>query len=645
MELRILGSIELWTGGALADLGPARQRSILGVLLVDPERPVTLESLVDRVWGDMPPAGVRNVVHTYITRLRRALARASADLPEPVGLVRTPAGYQVSVDPGTVDLVRFRRLLKSAQQEGLGDRERSVLLQEALRLWRGDALGGMQGDWAARLRETLRQLHHEALSQWADAEIRLGRPGAVLAELRSALLTDPLSEQLCERLMLALYLEGRSVDALEYYQSMRRLIAKELGTDPSRRLQRLYETILRGDVAGLPAAPAERGSGGGAAGGAPGGNAVPAAAGPVPMPVAGVAAASGPQVPQMLPLDLPDFTGRERELDSMQRTLTRPGDARPPAVVVVGGGGVGKTALAVRLGHRLRSAFPDGQLYAALRGSGVRPADPYAVMGRLLRVLGTDPGGLPVDPDERAEVYRLALAGRRLLLVLDDAADEAQVQPLLPDSTGVAVLVTSRGRLGLPLGARVLALPDLPHGHSVRLLARMLGAERVEREPVAAAAIARYCGGLPLALRAAALRLNGRPHWSLSRYAERLSDEGRRLDELAHSSLSVRASFTASFKALPHDAREALRCLGDLPVSEFDASVACPVLGKDFAAVEDACEQLVEAHFLSVAEPAGAELPTRYRLDGLQRSFAQELGAGRGAVREAELRPGRALAV
>lgn len=624
MELRILGSIELWTGNALADLGPARQRSILGVLLVDPERPVPLESLVDRVWGDRPPAGVRNVIHTYITRLRRALARASAELPEPIGLVRTPAGYQVSADPGTVDLVRFRRLLKSAQQEGLGNQERSTLLQQALHMWRGDALGGMQSDWAARLRETLRQLHHEALSQWADAEIRLERPGAVLAELRAALLTDPLSEQLCERLMLALYLEGRSVDALEYYQSMRRLIAKELGTDPSRRLQRLYETILRGEAA-APAPPPERGGDPHGAG-THGAGTFQVLARPRPTP----------HIPQMLPLDLPDFTGRERELDVIRRTLTRPTDSQPPAVVLVGGGGVGKTALAVHLGHRLRSSFPDGQLYAALRGSGTRSADPHAVMGRLLRVLGTDPDRLPADPDERAEVYRLALAGRQLLLTLDDAVDDEQVQPLLPGSADTAVLITSRGRLSTPLGARVVQLPDLPHGHSVRLLARMLGPERVNREPAAAAAIARYCGGLPLALRAAAERLNTRPHWSLSRYAQRLSDEGRRLDELAHSSLSVRASFTASYNALPEDAREALRCLGHLTVPEFDAHLACPVLGKDFATVEDACEQLVEAHFLSVAEPAVADLPTRYRLDGLQRSFAQELSSGRaGALDEA----------
>ena len=622
MELRILGSIELWTGSSLADIGPARQRSILGALLVDPERPVPLESLVDRVWGDRPPAGVRNVVHTYITRLRRAFARVSAELPEPIGLVRSPAGYLVSTDLGAVDLVRFRRLLKSAQQERLGDQERSALLQQALRMWRGDALGGMQSDWAARARETLRQLHHEALSQWADAEIRLERPGAVVAELRAALLTDPLSEQLCERLMLALYLDGRSVDALDYYQSMRRLIAKELGTDPSRRLQRLYETILRGEAAD-PAPPPDRGGD-------------PRGAGThrilAPSPPARV-------VPQMLPLDLPDFTGRERELEVVHRTLTRPTAAQPPAVLLVGGGGVGKTALAVRLGHRHRSAFPDGQLYAALRGSGARPADPHAVQGRLLRALGMGPDRIPADPDERAEVYRLALAGRQLLLTLDDAADDEQVQALLPSSGDTAVLITSRGRLSTPPGARVVHLAGLPHHHSVRLLAEMLGTERVNREPAAAAAIARYCGGLPLALRAAAVRLNTRPHWSLHRYAERLSDEERRLDELAHGSLSVRASFTASYNALPDDAREALRCLADLAVPEFDAHLACPVLGKDFAAVEDACEQLVEAHFLTVAESTVAGLPTRYRLDGLQRSFAHGLRTDRAGETAETMQP------
>ncbi|MFE1508465.1 BTAD domain-containing putative transcriptional regulator [Streptomyces sp. NPDC058726] len=630
MELRILGSIELWTGSSLADIGPARQRSILGALLVDPERPVPLELLVDRVWGDRPPAGVRNVVHTYITRLRRAFARASAELPEPIGLVRSPAGYVVSADLGAVDLVRFRRLLKSAQRDGLGDQERSTLLQQALHMWRGDALGGMHSDWAARARETLRQLHHEALSQWADAEIRLERPGTVLAELRAALLTDPLSEQICERLMLALYMEGRSVDALEYYQSMRRLIAKELGTDPSRRLQRLYETILRGEAAD-PAPPRERGGDPHGAGThqrhAPASAPAPVPSGPVPV------------VPQMLPLDLPDFTGRERELEVVQRSLTRPTASQPPAVLLIGGGGVGKTALAVRLGHRQQSAFPDGQLYAALRGSGARPADPHAVQGRLLRALGTGPDRIPADPDERAEVYRLALAGRRLLLTLDDAFDDEQVQPLLPGSGDTAVLITSRGRLSTPLGARVLQLAGLPHGHSVRLLAQMLGAERVNREPAAASAIARYCGGLPLALRAAAVRLNSRPHWSLHRYAERLRDEDRRLDELAHSSLSVRASFTASYNALPDDAREALRCLADLTVPEFDAHLACPVLGKDFATVEDACEQLVEAHFLTVAEPAGAGLPTRYRLDGLQRSFAHGLRTDRAGERAKSVQP------
>ncbi len=600
MELRILGPIELWTGGAEADIGPARQRGVLGALLVDPERPVSLESLVDRVWGDTPPVGVRNVVHTYVTRLRRALARASEGMTEPVGLARSTAGYRLEVDPEAVDLVRFRRLLKEGQRLELGDPRRSAVLQEALGLWRGDALSGMQSDWASRVRETLRQLHGEALSQWADSELRLGRPAAVLADLRAALLSDPLSEQLGERLMRALHLDGRSVDALEHYQTLRRQIADELGADPSPRVQELYEAILRGEQV-------DQGPAGLAT-------------------VRSVETQGNTLVPRMLPLDLPDFTGRGGELAFVQAALTNRSVPSPSAVLIVGGGGVGKTALAVRVAHLIQYAFPDGQLYASLRGSGGHPADPFSVLGRLLRALGMLPDTIPEDPDERAEVYRSLLADRQSLVILDDARDDDQVQSLLPGSaagTGSAVLVTTRSRLFTPLGAGVLELTGLPRGEGLELLARLIGGERVEREPAAAAAVVGYCGGLPLAIRAAAARLTARPHWTLSRYVERLSDETRRLDELTHGSLSVRARFTASYESLPSDAREVLRCLADLPTSEFDGHVACPVLGKDFRTVEDACEQLVEAHLLHVVEEPAADQPTRFRLDGLQRAFAR----------------------
>ncbi|WP_100524849.1 AfsR/SARP family transcriptional regulator [Mycobacteroides abscessus] len=609
MELRILGPIELWTGTSFAELGPARQRCVLGALLVDAGRPVSLESLIDRVWGDQPPAEVRNVVYTYVTRLRRALAQAGDNLPEPIGLVRSPAGYMVSTDPDAVDLVRFRRLLKNAQKEGVSDHERSAFLQQALKMWRGDALAGMQSEWADGVRESLRQLQREALCQWADSEIRLGRPSTALAELRTALLTDPLSEQLCERLVRALYVEGRTVDALERYESMRQLIAKELGMDPSPRLQQLHQTILRGEqiYAGPDRGGDRRSNGTG-------------------QPVAISTLDPSPRL--MLPLDLPDFTGRDAELEAIESAMTEPTASRPPAVILVGGGGVGKTALALRWGHRHRATFSDGQLYADLRGSGEHPADPFVVQGRLLRALGADHESIPNDSDERSEVYQRALASRRLLLALDDAVNDEQVQPLLPRSRDTAVLITSRSWLGTPPSACVVQLSTLPHAESVRLLTRMLGTERVNREQAAAAAIARYCDGLPLALRAAATRLNSRPHWSLHRYAERLSDDARRLDELAHNSLSVRACFKASYEALPADAREALRRLTDLPTPDFDPHLACQVLGKDFASVEDACEKLVEAHFLTVVGSAAAHQPARYRLDGLQRSFARELRPG-----------------
>jgi len=606
MELRILGPIEVWNAGREADIGPGRQRAVLGAMLVDPERPVSLETLVDRVWGDAPPNGVRSVVYTYVARLRRALAQASEGQPELVGLSKSSAGYRLEANPEAVDLYRFRQLVKEGRRSDLADPRRSALLQQALSLWRGDALSGMNGDWASRVSRTLRQLHTEALTQWADVELRLGHCVAVLGELRAALLLDPQSEQLGERLMRALHLDGRSVDALEYYQVLRQHLAQDLGVDPSPRLQALYESILRGEQSGPRPGHAEQ-------------------AELLAHHPAGVVLR-----PRMLPLDLPDFTGRAAELRRITPILTRyhvaSRAAAPPAILISGAAGMGKTALAVHAAHSVEHEFPDGLLFAGLRGSTRHPADPFSVLGRLLRALGQAPSAVPEDPDERAEVYHALVVNRRLLVVLDDALDDEQVQPLLPGGTDCVTLVTTRNWLGVPPGADVLELAELPEQDGLALLARLIGAQRVEREPAAAVAIVGYCSGLPLAIRAAAARLAARPHRSLSWYEARLSDENRRLDELAHGSLSVRARLASSYDSLPSDARELLRCLGDLPTSEFDGYMACPILGKDFRTVEDACEQLVEAYFLSVVEESAGDQPTRFRLDGLQRAFARGIG-------------------
>ncbi|MEV8015136.1 BTAD domain-containing putative transcriptional regulator [Streptomyces sp. NPDC086554] len=602
MEFRIIGPIELWADGVRIDIGPPRQRGVLGALLIEPERPVSLESLVNRVWGDAPPTGVRNVVHTYITRLRRALAQQQGSRSEPVRLIRLPGGYRVETDPGQVDLVRFRRLLAEARHPTLSASRRSALLRQALAAWHGDPLSDLHSEWATGVRQNLRQLHHEALAQLADTEMYLGRPAGVLPDLRTALLADPLAEQLGERLMRALHLDGRSVGALEYYQELRRLIAEELGADPSQRVQDLYEAILRGEPVKAP-----RTAGG--------------------QPLLAVSEDRGGTTPRMLPMDIPDFTGRRRELALAQRLLSADSAPLPHSLLIVGGGGTGKTTLAVHVAHRLSAAFPGGQLFAGLRGSGLHPADPFAVLGRLLRALGLERERIPDDLDERVELYRSRLAGRRALVILDDAADDAQAQPLLPGAPDCAVLVTSRQRLGQPLGATVVPLRELSMAEGGQLLEKIIGAERTGAEPEYAKELVRLCGRLPLAIRAAAARLTSRPHWTLAGFVERMRDESRRLDELAHGSLDVRASLTTSYNSLPSDTREVLRSLAELPVAEFDASVACPVLGRDFAVVEEACEQLVEANLLHVAEGGLAGVRTRYRLQDLQRIYALSLRA------------------
>jgi DNA-binding SARP family transcriptional activator len=605
MEFRILGPIGARANGVNVDIGPARQRSILGSLLVEPERPASLEALVDRVWGDEPPNGVRGLVHTYITRLRRALAGAVQGEDLPVVLARTSSGYQLDIDPGDVDLSRFNRLVQQARRADAA--RRSALLEQALRTWHGEALTGMTSDWAERLRENLRQAKTEALTQWADSELLLGRPATTVPDLRAALLADPMSEPLTERLMRALYVDGRSVDALEQYHELRGLIADQFGADPSLRLQELYETVLRGDR--LDLAPLGDGS---------------VAGGPHRVPATG----SALEPPQLLPTGLPDFTGRDFELACSRRALTVSQPDTSPALLVVGGGGIGKTALAVHTARRLIPGFPDGQLYVDLLGSTPRPADPQAVLARLLRALGADAAAQAEDHQERVEAYRASLVGKRVLVVLDDVADDTQLASLLPKTPGVAVLMTSRRRLGSPVGATVIHLKELPDRDATTLLAKIIGPARMRADHASASALVQLCAGLPLAVRAAGTKLASRPHWPISRFVARIADESRRLDELAHGSLDVRASLTASYNALPQAARRLLCQLGRLPSAEFDARVAWPSLGGDFETVEDACEELVDAHLLDLAEDWDTDGRVRYRLSGLQRAYARELAAG-----------------
>ncbi len=328
-----------------------------------------------------------------------------------------------------------------------------------------------------------------------------------------------------------------------------------------------------------------------------------------------------------LPSDVADFTGRAEQLAMVQDLLAAAGDGERPAAVVVsavaGKAGIGKTTLAVHLAHQLRPRFPDGQLYVNLHGAGPRPLDPGEVLSRFLRALGLDGTAIPADPEERAALYGAWLSDRRMLVVLDDAADEAHVRPLLPGTAGCGVLVTSRARLSALEGVRLLDLDVLPPGQAVELLGRIAGAARVAAEPQAATAIVRYCGGLPLAVRIAGAKLAGRPHWPLSRLAGLLADERSRLDQLAVGDLEVRASVALSYRALTAAQQRTFRLLGLLEAPDFGAWVAAALLDTTTQHAEELVEGLVQAQLLEVAGcPRTGQL--RYRFHDLLRLYARE---------------------
>jgi hypothetical protein len=360
-----------------------------------------------------------------------------------------------------------------------------------------------------------------------EAELRLGGHAALIGELRELVDEHPMREWLSAQLLVALYRAGRQAEALATYSRIGSRLVEELGIEPGPELQRLQRQILTADP-DLDLVP-------------------PPAAVRVT-----VAAAAGPErsPPRQLPTDIATFTGRSAEVDQL---LASVGAAGPVVISAIGGmGGIGKSALAIHVAHRLADRFPDGQLYVNLQGStaSLPPMEPLEVLGRFLRSLGVDARQIPSQVDEAAARFRSLVADRRLLVVLDNARDAGQVAPLLPGSPGGAVLVTSRRVLASLDGARFLHLDVLSRGEAVALLGRLAGQRRVAAEPRAAEDVALRCGRFPLALRVAAARLAARPAWPVRALADRLADERRRLDELELADLGIRASLELSLLEL-----------------------------------------------------------------------------------------------
>ncbi|WP_242573199.1 BTAD domain-containing putative transcriptional regulator [Streptomyces sp. NP-1717] len=603
----ILGPLEVRGPAGPVRIPPGRQEAILATLLLEANRVVSTDYLVDLIWDEEPPDTARTQVQICVSRLRKGLAEAGIDAP----ITTRPPGYLLTAADEMLDLRLFNRRTAEAKvlvKEGrIG--EAAELLRSAAALWRGQCLGGVTSD---ALRAKALQLDEDrlnAVETYIQLELDLGRHHQLVGELGRLLHENPLRERLRGQLMLALHRSGRQSEALDIYRAGRDLLIEELGLIPGEELRLLETAILAGDSA-LHAGPT-----------APARTAVqPAAAAPEAADLV-----QRDELPHQLPTDTADFVGDRALIETVEAVLT--GGAGQGAVgvaVMIGKPGIGKSTTATHIAHRLSGeVFSDGQLYCDLRGAGAEPVAPADALGRFLRALGIPGPVIPPSLDERAEMYRTLMATRRVLVVLDDAYDEGQVRPLLPGSDTCAVLVTSRSRMTALPGARRIELKILDETRALELMGLILGPERVDDEREAARALIRTVGGLPLALRIVAARLAARPHWSLASMVNRLANERHRLDELAYGEMTIRTSLSLTFDGLDAGDRHLLRRLSLAQGPTLPGWLAGALLDDHRAQPSDLMEPLVDVQMLDVVsvESTGE---FRYRFHEIIKVYARE---------------------
>ncbi|WP_194904630.1 AfsR/SARP family transcriptional regulator, partial [Catenulispora rubra] len=640
MRFELLGPLEVTDDGLGLPVNGPYPRAALTTLLLHRNQPVPVERLTRALWGDEPPVSATAALRNHMMRLRHAVRD-----PDATRIRTGMSAYEIRVAPGECDLDDFARGyaegLRAAREERWAQASR--VLTSALALWRGEPLADLPAK--AEFKHHIQQLRNNrllALERRIEADMHLGRHHEAGDELWELTAEHPLHEQFHRQLMLALYRSGRQAEALDVYAALRRTLKAELAIEPSADVRDLQQRILVHDPVLAPCSEDTTGTGNPPADQDPG-----TIASPAPEIQDPTAAPSHPEPDSapiaQLPADVTDFTGRERETAAMVRSLIGgpAGPGRVPVVTVTGGGGLGKTTAAIHAAHQVAHLFPDGQLYADLRGTDPLPSETGNILGSLLSAFGIPAGGLPPGVNERAALFRTTLAGRRVLVVLDNARNPEQIRPLIPASEGCAVLVTSRYKLSGLAGARRVDLDLMPAPEASRLLELIIGADRTAAEPAAVASILESCAGLPLALRIAGARLADRPSWSVQRFATRLADRRRRLDELSVPDLAVRASFDLSYVGLRSrrgtaglDADDAFRIATLIPATSFGAAEVAALLGAPEADVEDALEHLVDIHLLAEQDEGC------YRYHDLIRSYASELlnGAGTAAERDPALR-------
>jgi DNA-binding SARP family transcriptional activator/tetratricopeptide (TPR) repeat protein len=568
--------------GVPVRVGGPKPRAILATLLLQPGGFVSLDLLTEVLWpGGAPRSAVANV-RTYVRALRRALSEAGVATG---GLSTQPSGYAFDVAPDDIDLLLFgQRLDRARTERDRGDDAAALRgYESALGLWRGSVLQDVPSsvvwDPAITRAEEARSV---AVDECLEVRLRLGDYAPLIAELRARLTEDPLREVLWQMLVRALHGSGRTGEARSAYAEAERVLAAELGIEPGASLRGTGEEV--NGYAGRRRTTTL-------------------------VPVC------------QLPIDVPDFTGRTEEIAALERLLSAAG-RQPVVAVLPGPPGSGKSTLAVHVAHRVRDAFPDGQLFVDLGGMSDRPREPADVLAEMLRGLGVIDSAIPGELSERAALFRSRLAQRRFLIVLDDAAGSAQVRSLLPGTGGSAVLVSSRRRMpGLP--AHHFPIGVMKHDEARALFAAIVGPDRLRREGADADRVLAGCGSLPLAVRIAGARLANRPGWSVGTLADLLHDERGRLDQLQTGEMEVRASAELSYRHLPEQAAAAFRAFGQLADEAVPGWLVAAATGRADAAA-GVLETLADEHLVEVTGTDHLGLQ-RYRMHDLLRCYAREL--------------------
>jgi DNA-binding SARP family transcriptional activator len=606
MALRLLGPLDLVVGGRSLHIGGPRQQIVMAMLSLNVNNVTSIDRLIEAVWQENPPPTARGQIQVCISGLRKLFVEAG----HPGAISTRGPGYVLELGANDLDSLRFVSQVAVARNQADSGRDVEAVrtLRAALSLWRGAALAGVQSELVRRGATALEEKRLAAIEDRLRLELKLGWHEELIPELQALVAEQPLRERLHGFLMLALYRSGRQAEALGVYRQARTTLIDEVGIEPGQELQELERAILNQD----PTIDCPQSG--------------------VPHEVPPERVEPAPEVhrrtlPRQLPAGIADFTGRVTEIGRIRQLLAARDDSDAAAhamqiVALSGRGGVGKSSLAIRVAHVLNEDFEDGVLYAELGGS-TGPDRTARQLARFLRALGVPGTAIPDDLGERGALYRSCLAARRVLVVLDDVANEEQVLPLLPGSPTCAVITTSRHRLtGLP-GAHHVPVEAFDAAESVEMLTKIIGNARVRGERVAVMELGELCDGLPLALRIAAAKLASRSLWPVSRLVHRLRDEVRRLDELEHRGWELRSSIGLTYENLDEPTKRLFRLLSMIRAPDVPSWIGAALLDTDLAAAEEALENLVDTHVLDTVEYPDASGP-RYRFHELIRVYARE---------------------